>query len=591
METTVWDLSRIYPSEEAFEEDLALLKKKSAEMGGYKGLLKEESKLKQYLSLEREVNDLLEHLYMFAGMRSDRDKKNVAFTEAESKVILALQDLNSKTSFESPELIALGKEHLDCFLQRNPEFNDFSFIFEKLFQGQKYILSQQEEKLLSCFSPILGEGGELYSKLSVGDYCPQEAKLSDGRLVLVSSANWTDLIGKEKKAEDRQAIFEALYHQFDSHKNTYGEIYNLTVQSQLAEMKARGYSSILQEHLSQNAIPESVFLNLVDVASTHAEPLHKYYRIRKKALGLEHHRSYDRFLPLAKSEKKYTYEQAKELFFASISSFPKDFRDKAHEVLKDGYVDVYPKEGKRSGAYSNGGSNVHPYILLNFLGNLEDVFTLAHESGHSIHTLYSEENQPPLKQGYAIFVAEIASTFNEHNLLDYLLSSDLLGKEDKIALLQKAIDQIVSTFYRQTLFGEFEFEISKLAEQGMPINHDVLSKKMIELYKTYYGIDIEEEKVKPLVWAYIPHLFYTPFYVYQYATSFTSSMLIYEKVKKGEPHAFENYIKMLSSGGGDWPIEEVKLGGVDLTTKEPFLSVTNRMEELVDSLEKLLEEK
>ncbi len=280
METTVWDLSRIYPSEEAFEEDLALLKKKSAEMGGYKGLLKEESKLKQYLSLEREVNDLLEHLYMFAGMRSDRDKKNVAFTEAESKVILALQDLNSKTSFESPELIALGKEHLDCFLQRNPEFNDFSFIFEKLFQGQKYILSQQEEKLLSCFSPILGEGGELYSKLSVGDYCPQEAKLSDGRLVLVSSANWTDLIGKEKKAEDRQAIFEALYHQFDSHKNTYGEIYNLTVQSQLAEMKARGYSSILQEHLSQNAIPESVFLNLVDVASTHAEPLHKYYRIR-----------------------------------------------------------------------------------------------------------------------------------------------------------------------------------------------------------------------------------------------------------------------------------------------------------------------
>ena len=355
-------------------------------------------------------------------------------------------------------------------------------------------------------------------------------------------------------------------------------------------MKARGYSSILSEHLSGNAIPESVFMNLVEVASTHAEPLHRYYRIRAKALGLEKHRSYDRFMPLAKSDKHYTYEEAKSLFFDSISSFPQDFQNKAHEVLKPGYVDVYPSSGKRSGAYSNGGSGVHPYILLNFVGNLEDVFTLAHESGHSIHTLYSEENQPKLKQGYAIFVAEIASTFNEHNLLDYLLSSDKLNKDDKIVLLQKAIDQIVSTFYRQTLFGHYEYDIAKLAEEGKPINYSVLNEEMVKLYKTYYGIDITEEKVKPMVWAYIPHLFYTPFYVYQYATSFTSSMLIYEKVKKGEKNAFENYIKMLSAGGSDWPIEEVKLGGVDLTTKEPFLSVIHRMEELVDQLEKLLSE-
>ncbi len=355
-------------------------------------------------------------------------------------------------------------------------------------------------------------------------------------------------------------------------------------------MKARGYSSILSEHLSGNAIPESVFMNLVEVASTHAEPLHRYYKIRAKALGLEKHRSYDRFMPLAKSDKHYTYEEAKNLFFASISSFPQDFQDKAHEVLKPGYVDVYPSSGKRSGAYSNGGSGVHPYILLNFVGNLEDVFTLAHESGHSIHTLYSEENQPKLKQGYAIFVAEIASTFNEHNLLDYLLSSDELNKDDKIVLLQKAIDQIVSTFYRQTLFGHYEYDIAKLAEEGKPINYSVLNEEMVKLYKTYYGIDITEEKVKPMVWAYIPHLFYTPFYVYQYATSFTSSMLIYEKVKKGEKNAFENYIKMLSAGGSDWPIEEVKIGGVDLTTKEPFLSVIHRMEELVDQLERLLGE-
>ena len=590
MDEKVWDLGRIYPSQEKFDEDLEKLKLIADKMGGYAGKLSEEEKLKEYLTLEREMNDLLEHLYMFASMQSDKDKKNVSYTETESKVFLVLQDITAKTSFESPELIALGKEKLEDFLRRNPEFNDYSFIFEKLFNSQKYVLSPEKEKLMAAFSPITGEGGELYSKLSVGDYVPAKAKLSDGREIEVSTSNWTDLISKEPKQEDRAAIFEALYSQFENHKNVYGEIYNLTVQSELAEMKARGYSSILSEHLSGNAIPESVFLNLVEVASTHAEPLHRYYKIRAKALGLEKHRSYDRFMPLAKSNKHYTYEEAKELFFDSISSFPKDFQDKAHEVLKPGYVDVYPGPGKRSGAYSNGGSDVHPYILLNFVGNLEDVFTLAHESGHSIHTLYSEENQPKLKQGYAIFVAEIASTFNEHNLLDYLLSSDKLNKDDKIVLLQKAIDQIVSTFYRQTLFGHYEYDIAKLAEEGKPINYSVLNDEMVKLYKTYYGIDITEEKVKPMVWAYIPHLFYTPFYVYQYATSYTSSMLIYEKVKKGEKDAFANYIKMLSAGGSDWPIEEVKLGGVDLTTKEPFLSVIHRMEELVDQLEKLLNE-
>ena len=590
MNDKVWDLSRLCPDQATFDSGIAKLKGIAEKMGGYAGKLGDEEKLKEYLTLEREMNDLLERLYMFASMQSDLDKKNVSYTETESKIFLVLQEINAKTSFESPELISLGKDKLDGFLRRNPEFNDYSFIFEKLFHSQKYVLSPEKEKLMAAFSPISNEGGELYSKLSVGDYLPVKAKLSDGREVEVSTSNWTDLVSKEPKQEDRGAIFEALYSQFDSHKNTYGEIYNLTVQTELAEMKARGYPSILSGHLSGNAIPESVFLNLVEVASTHAEPLHRYYKIRAKALGIEKHRSYDRFMPLAKSDKQYTYEEAKDLFFASIANFPKDFQEKAHEVLKPGYVDVYPSSGKRSGAYSNGGSDIHPYILLNFVGNLEDVFTLAHESGHSIHTLYSEENQPKLKQGYAIFVAEIASTFNEHNLLDYLLSSDKLNKDDKIVLLQKAIDQIVSTFYRQTLFGHYEYDIAKLAEEGKPINYSVLNEEMIKLYKTYYGIDISEEKVKPFVWAYIPHLFYTPFYVYQYATSFTSSMLIYEKVKNGEKGAFDNYIKMLSAVGSDWPIEEVKLGGVDLTTKEPFLAVIKRMEELVDQLDKLLNE-
>lgn len=521
-------------------------------------------------------------------MASDLDKTNVKNASNLAKAQLAMNDLAAATSFESPELLSLGREKLENFVKENKEFEEYSFSFRKLFDQSEYVLSKEKEELLSSFNAIRGIGGTLYSQLTVADRKNSTAKLKNGEEVEVTMSNWSSLIEKSACEEDRQAIFEALYKFYFEHKNTYGEIYNLVLQDQLADVKSRGYKSILASHLTNSRIPEDVFMNLVNVVSSNTAPLKKYYELRRKALGLTKHRSYDRFLQLATSDKKYTYEEGKELFFKSIENFPTDFQEKAHEVLKDGFVDVNPKLGKRSGAYSNGGYNFHPFILLNWNGDLGDCFTLAHESGHSIHTLYSEEAQPTLKQDYTIFVAEIASTFNEHNLLDYLLKDPSLSKEDKIYLLQKSIDEIASTFYRQTLFGQFEYEIASLAEKGEPINYEVLCAKMEELYSLYYGIDIKEEKYKNLVWAYIPHLFYTPFYVYQYATSFTSSMLIYQRVKNNEPNAFNNYINLLKSGGSEYPVEQVKEANVDLTKKEPYLAVVDRMNELVDKLEELL---
>ena len=391
-------------------------------------------------------------------------------------------------------------------------------------------------------------------------------------------------------SEERQRIFEALYKNFDEHKNTYAEIYNELLQGEYAEVKARGYSSILASHLYHNNIPESVFHNLIEVASTRNEDVKRYNALRKKYLGLEKYHTYDRFLELARSDKKYTYEEARDIFYKSIEWYPEDYQKKAKEATKEGYVDVNIKSAKRGGAYSTGGSNIHPFILLNFDGRLDDVFTLAHESGHSVHTLYSEEAQPLGKQDYTIFVAEIASTFNEHNLLDYFLKSDSLSKEDKISLLQKSIDEIMSTFYRQSLFAHYEYLISKMVENDEPLDYKVLSDTMTKLYKEYYDIDIEEEKVKPLVWAYIPHLFNSPFYVYQYATSFTASLLIYERIKGGEAGAFDKYIDMLKTGGSAYPLDEVKAAGVDFTDKETFLAVPNRLKVLVDELEALLKE-
>lgn len=592
MENLKWDLSKIYPTEEDFENDLNdVLNNIIPAYLPLQGKLDTEDGLMAFLDLERKINEKASKLARFASMRADLDRKNVENAKADAKINLMFSTYIEQTSFAQPEIIKIGKEKIDEFLQKHTEYNDFDFIFDKIFRGEKYTLSIGEEKLLSCFSSLQNEGSNLYSTLSVSDYKPKTIKLSTGEKVEVSTANWTSLVSNCKNQEDRRKIFESLYTYFDDHKTTYAEIYNSVLLSQLADKKARGYSSILQSHLYSNKIDESVFLNLINVASTENAPLHKYYEIRRKYLKLEKHRSYDRFVQLAHSEKKYTYQQAKQLFFDSISQMPKDFQEKAQEVTKDGYVDVYANPGKITGAYSSGGENIHPYILLNFNGELEDCFTLAHESGHSIHTLYSEESQPLMKQDYTIFVAEIASTFNEHNLLDYLMNSQTLSRNDKIALLQKSIDEICATFYRQSLFAQYEYEASKLVEENKPIDYQVLSNIMIDLYKTYFGIDISEEKVKPLVWAYIPHLFYTPFYVYQYATSFTASMLLYDNVKEGKKGALTKYINLLKSGGSTYPIDQVKKAGVDLTKKESFYAVTKRMEQLVDQLEILLFEK
>ena len=587
----VWNLTHIYKTQEDFEKDLDYAKKVILPgITELEGKLKNEEDLVKYFDLERKANEVLNHLGRFASRRSDLDKKDVKNLSDLAKIDNLFNDFGSADSYSTPEILSLGKEHREKFFMNHPEYKDFDFQVEKIFRGEKFTLPAVEERLLSYYAPLEGSGSSLYSQLSVGDYTPKKITLSSGKEVEVNRSNWTSLEGSLENPEDRKKVFLSLYSWYNEHKNTYGEIYNSVVQSELSERKARGYSSILQEHLYHNKIDESVFHNLVEAANENAEPLHKYYEIRRKYFGLDHHRSYDRFLSLAKSEKKYTYEEAKEIFFDSIKDYPEDYQKKAQDVLAEGYVDVYPRSGKRTGGYSSGSANVHPYILLNFNGDLEDVFTLAHEAGHSVHTLYSEEAQPLVKQDYTIFVAEIASTFNEHNLLDYFRKSKSLSKNDKIALLQKSIDQIVSTFYRQTLFAQYEYEISQKAERGEPINYQVLSDERTKLYKAYYGIDITEEELKPLVWAYIPHLFYTPFYVYQYATSFTASMLIYKNFRSGTKDAFDNYLKMLKSGGSRYPIDEVKLAGVDLTKKEAFSAVTGRRKELVEELDKLLNE-
>ncbi|MDY0139841.1 MAG: M3 family oligoendopeptidase, partial [Candidatus Izemoplasmatales bacterium] len=382
----------------------------------------------------------------------------------------------------------------------------------------------------------------------------------------------------------RKEIFEAVFSYYEAHKNTYASIYKNVLDADYARINSRNYKSSLESYLFNNNIPTSVYHNLTKVARENTQAIKKYISLRKDYLGLEEYHTYDRFLDLAKSDKEYEFDEAKELFFNSIKHLPEHFQEKAKDVLKEGFVDVYEQNGKRTGAYSSSMPNLHPYILLNYSKTLGDVFTVAHEAGHSIHSMYSAETQPSSLQNYTIFVAEVASTFNEHNLLDYIINESKASKNEKISLLQRAIDDILATFYRQTLFAIYELEAHKLVENDQPITADSLSNIMISLYKEFYDLDITKESVKQYVWAYIPHLFYTPFYVYQYATSFAASLKLYEDVKNNQPGAFENYINLLKSGGSDYPVKQLQNAGVDLTKEDAFKAVVNRLNELVDEL-------
>ncbi len=585
-----WDLTYHFKNQEEFEKALEEVNQMVAKFGEYEGKLNNEESFVEYCLLSKKFEEDASRVYQYASLKSDLNKKDVENAAALNRCQMALYTLSEVRSFADPEILSVGEEKIMGFINNHKEIEEVRFAMQKLFRGSKHVLDAGSERLLSLFAPVTSSGADLYSALAVGDSKGVDVKLKNKEVVSVTQGNYISLIANSKEASDRKKIFEAVYKTYDEHKNTYATIYNNVLQDNKANAKARNYESVLESFLYDNNIPTSVFTNLIDVAGNNNKALKKYIKLRKKALGLKTYHTYDRFLELAHSNKQYSYEDAKNLFFTSIKDFPEDFKAKAHEVLREGFVDVEERLGKRTGAYSSSVANLHPFILLNYDNTLDSVFTVAHEAGHSIHSMYSAETQPTMLQDYTIFVAEIASTFNEHALLDYFLTLPNATKEEKIMVIQKAIDEIVGTFYRQTLFAEYEYLANKEVAENKPINHQVLSQIMIYLYKKYYGLDITKENLKQYVWAYIPHLFYTPFYVYQYATSFAASFKLYKDVKENVPGAFEKYTNLLKSGGSKYPVEQVKEAGVDFTKKDAYMAVVERMETLVDELEKLLEE-
>jgi len=583
-----WNLNYLFPTLDAWEEGYLQTVEIIQKLGSYKGKLDEEESFKDYFQLQRSFANIGLRTYQYASLLSDLDKKNSENSARLQKIQIAYRKLQQATAFEEPELIKIGEERVMKFIDNDKNLEEFRFGLKKLFRRQEHVLDDNSEALMANFGSLMNSGRQLYSSLTVADIEPSDVMLDNNDIVTVTNSNYRSFIMKSESEIERKDIFESVFSYYEAHKNTYANIYKTVLDSDYANMKARGYDTCLESYLFNNAIPKEVYYSLTNVARKNTTNIKKYLDIREKTLGLSKTHTYDRYLQLAKDNKEYSFEDAKKLFFNSIKHFPHDFQDKAKSALSNGFVDVLEQTGKRTGAYSSSMPNLHPYILLNFSKTLSDVFTVAHEAGHSMHSMYSSDTQPTSLQNYTIFVAEVASTFNEHNLLDYIIKESNATKNEKIALLQSAIDDIMGTFYRQTLFAIYELESHKLVENNQPVTADALSKIMIDLYQEFYGINIKEEEVKEFVWAYIPHLFYTPFYVYQYATSFAASLKIYEDVKNEKLGAFNNYVNLLKSGGSDFPVKQLMEAGVDLTTEDAFKAVVNRMEELVNELEEVL---
>lgn len=582
-----WNLGDIYENYERWNEDLAKMEKIQEELVKFKGKFDSEDKLLEFLKKQEESEKIAYKLYRYPQLARDLDSSDKEATENMQKIQFLFAKMGTELSWVNPELIE-NRENIEKWIQKK-EFSDYRFGLENLFRLQSHVLDEDKSKLLSYYSSYFSAPRSIYSEITVTDVEWPSVTLNNGEEIQATAANYSKVVSTNRNQEDRKLIFENYYGIFEKRKNTIAAIYNSILQKNVASSKAYNYKSFLSSALEDNNIPEDIYLNLINTAKENTAPLKRYIKLRKEILGLSEYHNYDGSINLVKFDKEYEYDDAKKIVLNSIEPLGKDYAKKMENAISQGWLDVFETQGKRSGAYSAGVYGVHPYMLLNYNKTLDSVFTLAHELGHTLHTLYSQENQPFSTSDYTIFVAEVASTFNERLLLDYMLEKTQ-DPTEKIALLEQEIRNITGTFYFQVLLADYEYQAHKLAETGQPITADVLSKITEDLFYTYYGDEIEKDELLSIFWARVPHFFNSPFYVYQYATCFASSAILYDKVIKDEDEiarkkALKRYIELLSSGGNDFPMNQLKKAGVDLSKKSTIEAVSKQLDDLLDKLE------
>ena len=582
-----WNLNDIYENYDMWESDLEKFEKLTKEVSKYKGQIKNSSE--KFVELEllmEKIARLLDRLYLYPYMLKDLDSTDEITSIKMQEIEMIYTKFGTETAWIAPEMLEIPEETMNEWIKKHPELEERRFGLSEMYRLRKHVLSEDKEQLLSHFSQFMGSSSDIYGELSISDMKWNTVKLSTGEEIAVSNGVYSKILATNRNQEDRKLAFEALYKSYENSKNTFAAIYRAIIQQNVASCNARSYESCLDRALENKNIPKEVYFSLVNSAQENTAPLRRYIELRKKALKLKEYHYYDNSINIVDYNKVFKYDDAKEIVLNSVKPLGEDYQAKMKRAISEGWLDVFETKNKRSGAYSINIYDVHPYMLLNYQETMDAVFTLAHELGHTLHSMHSSEAQPYSTADYTIFVAEVASTFNERLLLDYMLenSDDSL---EKIALLEQALGNIVGTYYIQTLFASYEYEAHKMIEEYKAVTPDILSDIMYNLFKKYFGESITIDELQKIIWSRIPHFFRSPFYVYQYATSFASSAKLYENLKTN-PESREKYLTLLKSGGNNHPMEQLKLAGVDLTKKESFDSVAKEFDRLLDVLEEEL---
>ncbi|MGL5208639.1 oligoendopeptidase F [Cetobacterium sp.] len=589
-----WDLNDIYPNWNQWEVDLVKLKELMAEIPKYQGEISKNPKtFVEFINLEEKISRLLDKIYLYPYLQRDLDSTNEVASVKLQEIESIYANYSISSSWITPEILTIPKETMVMWINENPTLEPNRFPLMEIYRLQEHVLSADKEKLLSYFGQYLGVPSDIYSELSTSDIKWNDVELSDGSKTTVTNGVYSKVISTNRNQEDRKKVFEALYNSFNINKNTYASIYKSILQRDFATAQSRNYKSSLEKALNPKNIPLDVYTSLIESTKENTAPLKRYIALRKKALNLSDYHYYDNSVNIVDYNKEFTYEEAKNTVLESVKPLGEDYYNGLNTALSEGWLDVYETPNKRSGAYSLNIYDVHPYMLLNYNGTMDAVFTLAHELGHTMHSMLSTKNQPYPISSYTIFVAEVASTFNERLLLDNMLRNTTDPKE-KIALIEQAIGGIVGTYYIQSLFADYEYQAHQIIENGGAITPEVLNNIMENLFKDYFGTELTMDELQKIIWARIPHFYNSPYYVYQYATSFASSANLYDRITntKYTPQEREKakneYLTLLKSGGNDHPMNQLKKAGVDLSKKDAFNAVATEFNRLLDLLEEEL---
>ena len=572
-----WDLTKIYKDEKEWQKDFDDVKEKILKVLEYKdSFLSNGKKLYEYLKYDEEVSRKLEKIYYYAHLNYDADTLDEKYKVMTNKVSDLFTKYNELSSFVVPEILKLDEEKLNTFYKEEEKLEDYRFSIENIYRFKNHTLDEEKEKMLSNLSKCLSNPEETYEALTDSDFEYDYITDEKGNKVKFNESNYSLFI-KSKDRSVRKRAFEMLHNKYKKYIRTITSTYKGEVENNVVLAKIRNYDSAISASLYSDNVPVDIYNNLIKVVNDNMDVLYDYYDLKRKILSLDRLHMYDTYVEIInKIDKKYSFDEAKEIVMEALSILGDKYIKNLKKAFDEKWIDIYHSKGKRSGAYSSGNFDVNPYVLLNFEGTLNDVSTLAHELGHSMHTYLSCKNNPYQYSSYEIFVAEVASTVNELLLANYMLKNSK-NKEEKLAVINHILDLYKATLYRQTMFAEFEKETHKLREKGEVLTSDLLSNTYYNLVKKYFGPNVLCDDLIKYEWARIPHFYYN-FYVYKYATGISAASYIVDGILNNKEGALENYMKFLKSGGSMYPLDELKIAGVNLNSKSVILSAIKTFE-------------